>query len=631
MLQKMRDNLQGWGAKIVLGLVIVTLALFGFGAFDFFSTRDPVVASVSGQDITQSQLANEIERQRQRIAAQLGPNADLDMIDGARLREPVLDQLVNRALLVRTADRMGLTVSDAQIDRAIVASPEFQVDGRFERDRFRRVLGAMGYTPTSFRAELANDHRLRQLSAGVTNSDFVTEAEARTLARLLTQTRDIAYLKFAPEAFTARVDVTEEEVRAHYETNADAYVTTETVDVSYVALRLEDLAESPDITVTEEQIQARYEADRAEFTGGDQRRTAHILLEVGPDRDEDTARETLRAARERILAGEAFEAVAKELSEDAGSAATGGDLGFMSRGTLVPEYEAVAWSLAPGEVSEPVSTAFGVHLIKLLEVRFEEFPALEARRAEIVASLRRSAAEEIYVERVGELDQFAFEVPDSLDPVAARFGLEVVQVEGLERDSGSGVFADSRLRAAAFSDEVLDKGFNSRAIDSGSVAVVLRVDRHHPAERRPFEAVAAGIREELVREQAEVLAREAAMQALDRLLAGEGTAAVAQAAGLEWTVLEKSRRTAAGVDPAILRAAFDLPRPTASARSARSVDVAPSGVAVVIVSAVYDGDYAAMSDAERAQLRLQWSQSVGNLEFAALFESAREAASIKRR
>jgi len=631
MLQKMRENAQGWAAKVVIGLLILTMALFGFGAFDFFSQADPVVASVDGHDIEESKLAIEVERQRQRIVAQLGPDADPNVIDAAMLRDSVLDGLINRTLLLAAADDMGLAVSEAQLDQAIVENPDFHVEGKFDRETFKARLAGVGHTPASFRAELANSYALVQLNGGIARTPFVTEAESRALARLLSQARDLAYIVFDPQAFAKGVSVSEEEVQEYFDAHPEEFRSPETVDVSYVELRVEDIARSEDIAVTEDQIVSRYEADRATFAAQEQRRTAHILLQVGDARDEATARQLLVDARARIEAGEPFEDVAKALSEDAGSAAVGGDLGYLSKGAFVPEFESAAWGLEPGQISEPVVTQFGVHLIKLLDVKTTEYPTLEVRRDEIVASLRRGAAEELYASKLRELDELAFDSPESLDPIKAAFALEIVKETGISRDAGPGVFSDKKVRDAAFGEDVLEKGFNSRAVDLGDSAIVLRLDAHHPAEQKALASVAEDVRAQLVRERAEVLSRDAAAAALARIEGGEGTAKVAQDAGLEWTVVERARRGTPTVDPAIVRAAFELPRPTATARDARAVDLSGNRVALVTVSAVYDGDYAAMTDEERSQLRTQWLETVGNLEFAALFDSLREEASIKRR
>lgn len=631
MLQKMRENAQGWAAKIIIGLLIVTMALFGFGAFDFFSQTNPVVASVDGYDIEENELAVAVERQRQRIIAQLGPDADPSAIDSAKLRDSVLDGLVNRTLLLAAAEDMGLAVSEAQIDQAIVGNPDFQVDGKFDRDRFRALIAGAGHTPVGFRTELANSYALAQLNEGVARTPFATDAESRALARLVSQTRDFAYLVFDPKTFEASVQISDDEMREYFDSHPEEFRSPETVDVSFVQLRMADLAKSEGIEVTEEDIRSRYEADRSTFAAAEQRRMAHILLEVGDKRDEATARQQLLDARKRIEAGEPFEDVAKAMSEDAGSAAAGGDLGFLGKGTLVPEFEQAAWALAPGQMSDPVVTQFGVHLIKLLDVKTTEYPSLEERREEIVASLRRSAAEEMYAAKVRELDELAFDSPESLEQIAEALGLEIARQSGVARESGTGAFSDKRVRDAAFSEEVLEKGFNSRAIDLGESAVVVRLDAHHPAEQKAFASVSDDIRARLVRERAEMAGRDAAAAALARIEAGDATAVVASDAGLEWQVVARARRGARDVDPTVARTAFELPRPTATARSVRMTDLAGNRTAIVMVTAVYEGDYAALTDDERAQLRTQWLESVGNLEFAALFDSVRDEASIKRR
>jgi peptidyl-prolyl cis-trans isomerase D len=631
MLQKMRENAQGWAAKIIIGLLIVTMALFGFGAFDFFSQANPVVASVDGHDIEENELAVAVERQRQRIIAQLGPDADPSAIDAAMLRDSVLDGLVNRTLLLAAAEDMGLAVSEAQIDEAIVGNPDFQVGGKFDRDTFRALIAGAGHTPVSFRTELANSYALAQLNEGVARTPFATEAESRALARLVSQTRDFAYLVFDPETFEANVQISDDEVREYFDSHPEEFRSPETVDVAFVQLRIADLADSEGVEVTEEDVLSRYEGDRATFAAAEQRRMAHILLEVGDERDEATARQQLLDARKRIEASEPFEEVAKAMSDDAGSAAAGGDLGFLGKGTLVPEFEQAAWALAPGQISDPVVTQFGVHLIKLLDVKTTEYPSLEERREEIVASLRRSAAEEMYASKVRELDELAFDSPESLEPIAEALGLEIARQSGVARESGTGPFSDKKVRDAAFSEEVLEKGFNSRAIDLGESAVVMRLDAHHPAEQKAFASVSDDIRARLVRERAEVAGRDAAAAALARIEAGDATAVVASDAGLEWKVAARARRGVREVDPTIVRTAFELPRPTETARSVRMTDLAGNRTAIVMVTAVYEGDYAALTDDERVQLRTQWLESVGNLEFAALFDSVREEASIKRR
>ncbi len=630
MLQKMRDNLQGWAAKVIVGLIVITMAMFGFGAFDFFSQADPAAATVNGEEITQNQLATEVERQRQRIAAQLG-NIDPSTLDDAMLRNSVLEGLINRALLLEVATDMGLAVSEADVDKAIVGNADFQTDGVFDQDRFRSLLAGAGHSPLSFRSELASSYRLVQLSDGVNETPFVTEAERRALARLLAQTRDVAVLVFDPADVGASLTITDEEIEEFYASRPDDYMTEESVDLAYVELSVAGLAADPAIVVDEEEILARYEADREVFAGSEQRRASHILIEITDDRSEADARALLLDAKQRVLAGESFSKLAGELSEDPGSAGNGGDLGFVNKGAFVPEFEEVVWNLAPSEISEPITTQFGVHLIQLNEIKADTYPSLEERRAEVVASLRRSKAEELYIERVRRLDEIVFENPSDLTTATAELGLAVQEALGVTRKSATGVLADPKILTAAFSSDVLDRGFNSRVVDLGDRALSVRALKHVAAERRPLADVRDEIRTQIALERGREEARSRAENALNRVLAGDGTATIAADAGVDWKVHDAVRRSDPNVNPAILRAAFELPRPDVSNRVATVLDLPDGGVAVVMATAVKDGDYAALSDQERAALASQVEQAIGNMEFTALFESARADASIARR
>jgi peptidyl-prolyl cis-trans isomerase D len=347
MLQKMRDNAQGTAAKILLGLLVITFTIFGFGAFQAFVSPDPPAAKVNGEKISRGALADAVERQRRRLLAEMGQNANPDLIDTARLHKSVLDGLINRILMLETADSMGLRVSEADVDRSIRETPEFRVNNKYDPELFKRLVVSMGQSPPGFKAEMANDITLGQLSGAMTGTPFLTDQEARDIARLLTQKRDFAYLVFAPEKYKAEVTVTDEAVASYYQSHQPDYMTEDTVDVDYVQLSLAEMARAKEFEPSEEQIVAQYDTDRKAFQPAEQRHIEHILLQVNATRTEDAAREQLSAIRERLAKGEKFEDIAKAVSEDPGSAPSGGDLGFVARGALVPEFEQSAWGRAP--------------------------------------------------------------------------------------------------------------------------------------------------------------------------------------------------------------------------------------------------------------------------------------------
>ena len=630
MLQKMREHSQSTATKVLLGLLIVVFTMFGFGAFEAFMKTDPPAAKVDGVDISQSKLAMETDRERQRILTQMGERADPDSIDVKRLRESVLDGLINQTILMKYAADIGLRVSDAEVDRVIVANPQFQVAGKFNADLYRRLLANAGHTPLTFRAELTNNFTLAQLTGAIRETPFVTDAEVRDIARLVAQKRDVAYLTFEPKRFEDAVKVSDDDVNAYYQSHMPDFMTQDTVDVDYVELSAEEMAKSDEFAPTDAQIKAQYDADAKAFKPQELRHVEHIMLQVNASRTEQAAKAELIAIKKRLAQGERFEDIARKVSEDPGSAQSGGDLGFISKGAFAPEFDQAAWSLGVGDVSDPVHTQFGEHLIKVLAVKEDHYPKLDEVRPQIVEGLREDAAEEKYRAKIRDLDELAFESSDGLTQLAKTSDLQIKQAADVTRSAGPAPFDAPALRKAAFSDDVLTKGFNSRVIEVGKVAYVIHVKAHRPPAQRTLADVTDVIRKKLVHEAAADRARNAASEAVARVQKGDPAAAIAAAYGIEWRVVPAVERNAPGVDPGIIKSAFELPRPVGDVRSVTSTALGDGDVAVVTVSEVKDGDYSALTETQRASIRTELAKRAGNEEFTGLFLTLRAAASVDR-
>jgi peptidyl-prolyl cis-trans isomerase D len=629
MLQKMREHSQSLATRILLGLLIIVFTMFGFGAFEAFIKSDPPVAKINGVKISQARLAMETDRQKQRILAQMGEKANPDLLDTTRLRKSVLDGLVNQTILLESAKDMGLRVSEAEVDRVITEDPQFQSNNQYDPELFRRLIANAGHTPMSFRTELTNSYTVAQLTGAVRETPFATDDEVRDIARVLVQQRDIAYLAFSREKFEDGISISNEDVGAYYNSHLPEFMTEDTVDVEYVELSVRDLAKDPAFAPQNEQIAARYESDAKAFKPSERRQIEHILLQVNASRSEEAATKELAAIKDRIGQGERFEDLARKLSEDPGSSKSGGDLGFISQGALAPEFEKAAWALGINEVSDPVRTAEGVHLIKVVAIRGDQYPPIEQVRDQIAADLREQAAEEKYRAKINELDQLAFETPEDLTHVSEVSQLPIKTVIGVTQATGAAPFDAQSLRTAAFGDDVLARGFNSRVIEVDKNAYVMRVKEHRPPVERALVDVSDAIRNKLIKEAAADRAREAAADAMGRVANGDPSAVIAADAKVDWQLVPGASRTTQGVDREILKAAFDLPRP-GDARSVTSTDLADGTVAVVTVTAVKDGDYGALTETERASIRSQLARRIGNEEFAGLFTTLRDAASIER-
>ncbi len=478
---------------------------------------------------------------------------------------------------------------------------------------------------------MTNNYTLVQLTGAVRETPFVTDAELRDVARLATQTRDIAYLVFAPEQFEATITVSDDDLDSYYQAHLPEYMTADTVDVDFVQLSIADLAKDDSFAPTEEQIAAQYEADAKAFKPNERRQVAHILLQVNDSRTEDAAKAELNAIKDRLAHGEKFEEIARKVSEDPGSAKSGGDLGVISKGAMVPEFEAAAWALQPNQVSDPVRTEFGVHLIKVLSVQSDQYAPLSEVRPQIVARLSEQAADEKYRTKIRELDELAFESPDELTHLAETSGLQIQHVTGVTQDAGPAPFDSATLRTGAFADDVVARGLNSRVIELDKSAYVMRVKEHRPPAQRPLAEVSDGIRKQLVRERASDRAREASAEAMARVANGDPSSVIAMAYGLKWQLATAASRGTPGLDREVVKSAFELPRPTADKRAVTSAELSGGRIAVVTVSAVTDGDYASLTETDRTGIRSQLERSIGNEEFTALFVTLRDSASVERR
>ncbi|MEM9742619.1 MAG: SurA N-terminal domain-containing protein [Pseudomonadota bacterium] len=634
MLEQFRQGTQGIGFKIIVGLLVVVLAVFGFGGFNLFAPTDPSVATINGTSISQQRLQQESQRQLQQLAAQFGANFDPSLIDPAIVQSQALNRLITQELLAQTADRLKLGIAESSISDTLRDNPNFQIDGTFDEDTFRRTVGLAGYTPKGFLETLRRDLTLDRLSQGLIESTVVPRWEIDEAARFMAQRRTVAHLDFTPAAFRESVTVTDQEVEDYYADRLDQYLTPLSVTAQYVQLSVDDLLDDPDITVAETDIQARFDEELVQFADtAELRDSSHILLQINDDRSEEEAFAEIEALRAELEGGADFASLAQARSEDPGSKLQGGSLGPVGKNIFDPDFEAALWALeSPGDLSSPVKTAFGVHLIRLEGIETQPAPVLADRRADIVANLKREAAVGLLDERARELDSLAFENPDSLDELVAFTGGSLREATGITEGSGEGPFAESAVREALFSSDVLDAGANSPALRlADGTVLVARVMDQQPPEQKPLDSVAEEIRTLLVSERAEDRMREAQAAALAALKAGAATDAVANEYGLSWNVVENlTQSTADGLDRGILRAAFLAPAPAANDKTIVEADLSTGGRSILAVSDVRFGDYNALSEAEQADLRRALRSRTEQSDFLSVYRTIEDGSNVTR-
>ena len=581
LIQHLRDRSEGVFAKILIGLIIIVFALFGFGSITTYLAPVPKVAVVNGDEITQQEMELAVERNRQ---YQLSQDVNPLDIDEDQLRDNVLQTLITRKLLSQAVEDMNLQFSEARLEKEIIDTPVFQINNVFDSEQFQVVIRSSGFTPMSYRDEMRSDKLLGQLMSAIKSTVFVTDSMIRRVGSLSGQTRDIAFLRLDLESLLSEVGVTSEELRSYYDANLQSYETEETVDIGYVELKLADIID--EVEVTEAALASYYTEHRASYSMPESRRVAHILIESSDDSDREAAKQKAREIHQQFLSGGDFSELATEHSDDPGSAANGGDLGFPERGIFDPDFEVVAFELDLEQISEPVLTNDGYHIIKLLELEEGHEPELEEVRETVENTYRESLAEDLFISRSNRLSELAFESADLQGP-AAELGLQIKSTGHVSRKATEGIAGDIKVMDAVFSGDLLLDGNNSDIIEiSQTQHVIVRVNSHELGKLQSFEDVKESIRENLIRDKASELAESSAREMVAMLESGSVTRFVADQYGLEWQVFSSADRNQTDLDPDIRDHAFTLPRPAEGDKSIGYTGLPDGDVVVISVTNV---------------------------------------------
>ena len=512
-------------------MIFLTLLVFpsfvatGIYGYNRFMSSEEAVARIGGEPISPQEFEAAHRQRLEQIRQALGENFDPAVFDSPAAREASLNALLGERALRKEAADAHVTVSENRLRQLIGSIPAFQDDGKFSYERYRTLLAAQGMNEAIFEQRVREDLARELLLEGVARSAIVPAELTARLAALLQETRTVRERRFRAEDFAAKAGVDDEAIRAHYDANRAQFETKESIDVQVLALTLDDVARQ--VSVPPAELQAYYEQNKSSFAEAEQRRASHILLTVGEGgsaKDKDGARKLAQDLLARLKERpDDFPKLAQEYSKDPGSAGKGGDLGFFGRGMMVKPFEEAAFGLKVGETSEVVESEFGLHLIRVTEVKGGAVAPFEQVKDKIESTFRQQQAQKRFAEAAEQFTNIVYEQSDSLQPAADKLGLKIQTVANVSRDGAPrGEPASALLPTAAvqalFGDDALNKKRNIAAVEvGGNTLVSARVTEHRPARLRPIEEVSAQIRERLVREQAIRLAREAAAGAAEAL------------------------------------------------------------------------------------------------------------------
>lgn len=620
MLQDIRDNSQGVIAKVIIGLIVAVFVLFGADSIIGGFVSAPPVAEVNGEEIYEAQL----QASTQTLLNSIG--GGIDSFDQGLLEQIALNQLIEEIILRQSTQNAAMSVSSNRIDRAIIETEGFQIGGVFDSDLAIRTMASQGFSVPYYRETLRQQMLVAQIANAYSSSNFVTESELARNAELSEQTRDFRYLSVVLGARTLGTAISDEEIETYYNENQAEFSEDETVNISYVLLDKNRIAE--EIEVDEADLLARYEEERGDFEGSAEKRASHIMFEVNADLSEEQALQQASDALQRIAAGEDFATLALELSSDGVSAEEGGDIGYSDGTAFPPALEAALEILMVDEVSDPVISEFGVHLVKLTEDSENIYQSFAEVSARMEREMKSAEVELIFGERQENLSNLAFETGDLLT-ISEELNLEIRESEAFGRIGGVGLFASRALISAAFSDDVLLEGNNSDVIEvSESEALVLRVQQFNEASVTPIADVQAEIAV-IIRIQME---RDAVLSLGDELLtateAGTELDTLLAENELEWIDAVEVGRSVISVNREILNEVFAMPVPdTATERT--SLTLANGTFILLELDKVSPGSLESMATDRRSGMTNALLVGLGNSDFQAFLTNLRNNADIR--
>jgi peptidyl-prolyl cis-trans isomerase D len=624
MLEKIRSAAGTRFAQLILALITIPFALWGVESYIRSPSGQDVVADVAGQKVTAFEFEQALKQQQERFRSMLGGNYDPQLADNPQVRSSVLDELINQRLVIVSAYKSGLKISDAALAERIAAEPAFQEDGKFSAKRYDAVLRSQGYTPRGFESRMALDLQRSEFQDSVMRTAFAGSVPANLFINALEQSREISVIDLTPEKYSAKVKIESNAAKAHYEQRKAEFTVPEQVKAEYVELSLDALAAQTQVSADE--VKRFYDDNSARYVQKEERRVSHILINA-PAKAPETEMKAAREKAEAIFAAvkkapASFADEAKKSSQDPGSAQLGGDLGFFGRGTMVKAFEDAAFSMKKDEIVGPIQTDFGFHIIRLTGTHPEKVKTLAEAAPEIEAELKKQKAAKRFAEIAQSFSDKVFEQSTALKPIAEELKLPLQSSNWFSRGAAAPPFNNPKLLQALFSEEVLKNKRNTEAVEiAPNLLVAARLADYKPATQKTFESVEQDIIRRLTREQSAALAKQEGEAKLKALREGKS-------ADLSWPVaLAVSRQNAGALPPEIINLALKADAGKLPAYA--GIENPQGGYTLVQISKVIPAP--AGDEAKIRNYRQRIEQVIAQQEMESLLSALRKDADVKIR
>ena len=614
-----------WLQIALLVVIVPPFALFGIDFYFRNTDTGGALARIGDARISEVEFSRALRQAQEKMREMMRNNPDPSMLNSPQLKDSVLNELIERKVTLSHVAKAGMTISDAELQKMIAAVEAFHdQSGKFSRERYRQLLQGQGLTPATFEYQVRSNIMLEQVRAIYSGSAFIPDSVADRLLKIREQEREVSQVVFNPADYRKQVKISDTDAEKYYTEHKGEFLVPERVKVEFVVLSLE--AFQRNVEVSDEEIKKFYQENQSRFQTPEERRASHILIPAAASASPEEKAKAKAQAEDLFKQLKAnpkkFGEFAAQYSKDPGSAEKGGDLGFFGRGLMVKPFDDAAFSMKVGDISGPVETQYGYHIIRLDAIKAMKPTAQEAVRAQIESEIRKPKVAKAFAEAAENFNNLVYEQFDSLKPAVDALKLTLQKSDWVSRAGGNPnpLLNNDKLLAALFSDEVIKNKHNTSAIEvQPNMLLAARVIDHKAPEELPLDQVRKDIVQHLADQAATDLSEKAGRAALDKLKKGE-TVALSWSAPQSVTLQKRQ-----GLHPEAAQAVFGAD--TAKLPAYSGVPVSQGRFVIYRITEVKD--VAEVNPEQRKALAKQLTQMIGQEQYIAYLASLRERADVK--
>ncbi|WP_448762228.1 SurA N-terminal domain-containing protein [Acinetobacter tandoii] len=622
-MESFRKVIKGWLGKVLLILFLTPLALVGIeGYFSSGSSKD-TAKTVNGQEISNKELENATKSYSQQYLSYV--NGDETLLNQSFIKDKALESLIARNLLLQQAEKLGISLSDAQIEQMIAQQPSLQENGKFSEALYANYLKSVGLTSQAWIENLRQDHALKMMSLMVMDYALVSKVDIQQIANLQTEQRTIHLASIKLDDYKKGIQVSQQEVSDYYNKHKNAFRQVASVDVDFVVLSPANLP-AVNAQVTDAELQQAY----AKFVES-QKSTVkpsvkHILITADSRSDAD-AKKLADSVAAQIKAGMSFADAAQKYSDDTDSKSKGGVLAAYDKGVFGDTFDKAVASLKSGQVSAPVKTQYGYHIISA-EAPAIKLPSFEAEKPRLIAEVQKAKTANAFSDTVNNLNEMVVG-SDALDTVAQEVkGVQVQSIKGLTLGMQHPVLSEANVKAKLFNDDVKsgDRNASSNIQLANGDVVWVKVRDYHAAGEQTLAEASARVKAKLIELKATAAAKAKIQKALDEFKTQPAATVIAknQLSFEDAGVFTRSQ----GLKRQIERAAFSVPAPKAGMWSVTTASL-PNEFVVVAISNVNKTAANALTPEQLAELTKLYQQLRGQQELDDYTQYLKSQAKIK--